>query len=220
MHGASSCYPPTGKLYILYYPRILYVSAYLYIFENCWPHRIQYVCASVRILICTGWSYALIYTYSRIPDRTEYSMYVYIFGGGVSCGSQSNWCTQQDNLIDIKPCWRETKSEDFSLLVWRFYSCYFFVAFSWLFRGPLLSRKTVFGPFSLLFRGFFVAFPWLFRGPRFGQILRVLALEQSSESTSASIRSSARPTKRRSGSLTHNPSLQVLRASSHNTLRA
>ena len=61
---------------------------------------------------------------------------------------------------------------------------YFFVAFrgfSWLFRGPLLSRKTVFGPFSLLFRGFFVAFSWLFRGPRFGQILRVLALEQSSE---------------------------------------
>ena len=34
---------------------------------------------------------------------------------------------------------------------------YFFVAFSWLFRGPLLSRKTVFGPFLLLFRGFFVA---------------------------------------------------------------
>ena len=31
------------------------------------------------------------------------------------------------------------------------------VVFSWLFRGPLLSRKTVFGPFSLLFRGFFVA---------------------------------------------------------------
>ena len=30
----------------------------------------------------------------------------------------------------------------------------FFVVFSWLFRGPLLSRKTVFGPFSLLFRGF------------------------------------------------------------------
>ena len=57
----------------------------------------------------------------------------------------------------------------------------FFVAFSWLFRGPLLSRKTVFGPFSLLFRGFFVVFWWLFRGPRFGQILRVLALEQSSE---------------------------------------
>ena len=47
---------------------------------------------------------------------------------------------------------------------------YFFVTFSWLFRGPLLSRKTVFGPFS-----------WLFRGPRFGQNLRVLALEQSSE---------------------------------------
>ena len=68
--------------------------------------------------------------------------------------------------------------------LWRFYSLLFrgfFVVFSWLFRGPLLSRKTVFGPFSLLFRGFFVAFSWFFRGPRFGQILRVLALEQSSE---------------------------------------
>ena len=71
--------------------------------------------------------------------------------------------------------------------LWRFYSLLFrgfFVVFSWLFRGPLLSRKTVFGPFSLLFRGFFVAFSWLFRGPRFGQILRVLALEQSSEEVS------------------------------------
>ena len=27
----------------------------------------------------------------------------------------------------------------------------------WLFRGPLLSRKTVFGPFSCFCRGFFVA---------------------------------------------------------------
>ena len=43
-------------------------------------------------------------------------------------------------------------SEDFSLLV-----AFLLVTFSWLFRGPLLSRKTVFGPFSLLFRGFFVA---------------------------------------------------------------
>ena len=34
---------------------------------------------------------------------------------------------------------------------------YFFVAFPWLFRGPLLSR-TVFGPFSWLLCGFFVAF--------------------------------------------------------------
>ena len=58
---------------------------------------------------------------------------------------------------------------------------YFFVAFSWFFRGPLLSRKTVFGPFSWLFHGFFVAFSWLFRGPCFGQNLRVLALEQSSD---------------------------------------
>ena len=73
-------------------------------------------------------------------------------------------------------------SEDFSLLVTcGVFARYFFVVFSWLFRGPLLSRKTVFGPFSLLFRGLFVAFSWFFRGPRFGQILRVLALEQSSE---------------------------------------
>ena len=44
--------------------------------------------------------------------------------------------------------------------LWRFYSLLFrgfSVAFPWLFRGPLLSRKTVFGPFSWLFRGFFVA---------------------------------------------------------------
>ena len=61
------------------------------------------------------------------------------------------------------------ESEDFSLLV-----AFLLVTFSWLFRGPLLSRKTVFGPF-------FVTFSWFFRGPRFGQILRVLALEQSSE---------------------------------------
>ena len=57
--------------------------------------------------------------------------------------------------------------------LWRFYSL-LFVAFSWLFRGPLLSIKQCSG----LFRYFFVA---LFRGPRFGQILRVLALEQSSD---------------------------------------
>ena len=30
-------------------------------------------------------------------------------------------------------------------------------------------------------RAFSVTFSWLFRGPRFGQILRVLALEQSSD---------------------------------------
>ena len=29
-------------------------------------------------------------------------------------------------------------------------------AFPWLFRGPLLSKKTVFGPFSY----FFVVFSW------------------------------------------------------------
>ena len=35
--------------------------------------------------------------------------------------------------------------------LWRFYSLLFrgfFVVFSWLFRGPLLSRKTVFGPYN------------------------------------------------------------------------
>ena len=85
------------------------------------------------------------------------------------------------------PRGRATTPEDFSLLVAFLLVTFsllfrgFFVAFSWLFRGPLLSRKTVFGPFSLLFGGFFVAFSWLFRGPRFGPILRVLALEQSSD---------------------------------------
>ena len=54
------------------------------------------------------------------------------------------------------------------------------LAFPWLFRGPLPSRKKK-NSFSWLFRGFFVAFSWLFRGPCFGQNLRVLALEQSSE---------------------------------------
>ena len=47
--------------------------------------------------------------------------------------------------------------------LWRFYSLLFrgfSVAFPWLFRGPLRSRKTVFGRFSWLFRGFFVAFSW------------------------------------------------------------
>ena len=44
-------------------------------------------------------------------------------------------------------------SEDFSLLV-----AFLLVTFSWLFRGPLLSRKTVFEPFSLLFRCFFRGF--------------------------------------------------------------
>ena len=72
--------------------------------------------------------------------------------------------------------WYPSGSEDFSLLV-----AFLLVTFSWLFRGPLLSRKTVFGPFSWLFRGFFVAFSWLFSGHRFGQNLRVLALEQSSD---------------------------------------
>ena len=43
-------------------------------------------------------------------------------------------------------------SEDFSLLV-----TFLLVTFLWLFRGPHLLGKTVFGPFSWLFCGFFVA---------------------------------------------------------------
>ena len=69
---------------------------------------------------------------------------------------------------------------------------YFFVAFSWFFRGfsvafswPSSAWKNsvwaFFVVFPWFFRGFFVVFSWLFRGPRFGQILRVLALEKSSE---------------------------------------
>ena len=64
---------------------------------------------------------------------------------------------------------RKVISEDFSLLV-----TFLLVTFPWLFRGFFVAliclRKTVFGRFS-----------WLFRGPRFGQILRVLALEKSSD---------------------------------------
>ena len=37
---------------------------------------------------------------------------------------------------------------------------YFFMVFSWLFRGPLLSRKTVFGPFSWFYVVFFMVFSW------------------------------------------------------------
>ena len=58
---------------------------------------------------------------------------------------------------------------------------YFFVAFPWLFRGFFVALFCLEKQCLGLFRGFFVAFSWLFRGPRFGQILRVLALEQSSE---------------------------------------
>ena len=66
-------------------------------------------------------------------------------------------------------CELDSDSQKTFRYLWRFYSLLcrgFFVAFPWLFRGPLPSRKTVFGPFSWLFRGFFVAFSWLFR---FGQ---------------------------------------------------
>ena len=48
-------------------------------------------------------------------------------------------------------------SEDFSLLV-----AFLLVTFSWLFRGPLLSRKQCSGLFRYFFVVFFVAFSWLF----------------------------------------------------------
>ena len=61
--------------------------------------------------------------------------------------------------------------------LWRFCSLLFRVFFVALF----CLETQCSGLFSWLFRGFFVAFSWFFRGPRFGQILRVLALEQSSD---------------------------------------
>ena len=64
----------------------------------------------------------------------------------------------------------------------RFYS----LLFRWT-QHALLESSQFVALFCLekqcsgLFRYFFVVFSWLFRGPCFGQILRVLALEQSSE---------------------------------------
>ena len=69
----------------------------------------------------------------------------------------------------------DSESEDFSLLV-----AFLLVTFLWLFRGLFCLEKQCSG----LFRYFFVAFSWFFLGPLFGQILRVLALEQSSDSES------------------------------------
>ena len=78
------------------------------------------------------------------------------------------------------PKWRRIIQKAFRNL-WRFYSLLFrgfFVVFSWLFVALFCLEKQCSG----LFRYFFVVFSWLFRGPSCGQILRVLALEQSSES--------------------------------------
>ena len=69
-----------------------------------------------------------------------------------------------------------SESEDFSLLV-----AFLLVTFSWLFRGFFVALFCLEKQCLGLFRGFFVAFSWLFRGPGFGQNLRVLALEQSSD---------------------------------------
>ena len=51
------------------------------------------------------------------------------------------------------------------------------VAFRWLFRGLFVAVICLEKQCLGVFRGF----PCFFRGPRFGQILRVLALEKSSE---------------------------------------
>ena len=55
------------------------------------------------------------------------------------------------------------------------------LAFPWLFRGFFVALFCLEKQCLGLFRGFFVVFSWFFRGPRFGQNLRVLALEQSSD---------------------------------------
>ena len=83
-------------------------------------------------------------------------------------------------------------SEDFSLLV-----AFLLVTFSWFFRGFFVALFCLEKQCSGLFRYFFVAFSWLFRGPRFGQILHVLALDQSSENCGPRITriSTARSTK-------------------------
>ena len=64
-------------------------------------------------------------------------------------------------------------SEDFSLPV-----TFSHVNFSWLFRGFFVALICLEKQFFVRFS---VAFSWLFRGPHFGQIVRVLALEKSSE---------------------------------------
>ena len=64
--------------------------------------------------------------------------------------------------------------------LWRFYSL-LFRGFSWFFRGFFVALFCLEKQCLGLSRGFFVVFSWLFRGPCFGQNLRVLALEQSSE---------------------------------------
>ena len=53
--------------------------------------------------------------------------------------------------------------------------------YSLLFHGFFVALFCLKKQCSGLFRYFFVGFSWLFRGPCFGQILRVLALEQSSD---------------------------------------
>ena len=71
----------------------------------------------------------------------------------------------------------------------RFYSLLFRGFFRVFFRGFFVALFCLEKQCSGLFRYFFVAFSWLFRGPCFGQILRVLALEQSSDLFSAADRS-------------------------------
>ena len=56
-----------------------------------------------------------------------------------------------------------TSSEDFSLLV-----AFLLVTFSCFFRGFFVALFCLEKQCSGLFRYFFVVFSWLFRGPRFG----------------------------------------------------
>ena len=87
-----------------------------------------------------------------------------------------------ENFILARNFQSRSKSLRRLFLTGEVFTRYFFVAFPWLFRGFFVTLICLEKQCLGVFRGFFVAFPWLFRGPRFGQILRVLALEKSSES--------------------------------------
>ena len=81
---------------------------------------------------------------------------------------------ERGRIRQNRPFRKPPFSEDFSLLV-----TFLLVTFSW----PSSAWKNSVWAYFVVF---FVVFSWLFRGPRFGQILRVLALEKSSELSSPS----------------------------------
>ena len=82
------------------------------------------------------------------------------------------FCLFASPCLSICLCFCLVNQKTFRYLL-RFYSL--------LFRGFFVALFCLEKQCLGLFRYFFVAFSWLFRGPCFGQILRVLALEQSSE---------------------------------------